>query len=50
MTKPFEVPPYDPKLPTPEQWAAMVEKGRAAWADVPDADKWLEDLRGGPAT
>ncbi|MGL4440591.1 MAG: hypothetical protein ACRCUE_15110 [Bosea sp. (in: a-proteobacteria)] len=29
-----------------EQFAAMVAKGREAWADVPDAAKWVDDQRG----
>lgn len=29
-----------------EAFAAMTEKGRRAWADVPDATQWVEDLRG----
>lgn len=29
------------------EFAAMVEKGTAAWAEVPSATDWLEDLRGG---
>ena len=25
----------------------MVERGTLAWADVPDASQWVENLRGG---
>lgn len=31
----------------PEAFAAMVAKGRKAWADVPNATEWVEKLRGG---
>lgn len=30
-----------------DEFNLMVEKGTKAWADVPDATTWLEDLRGG---
>ncbi len=30
----------------PAAFAAMVAKGRQAWADVPDASQWVEDQRG----
>ena len=29
--------------------ARMVERGKRAWADVPDASAWVEDLRGNDA-
>lgn len=31
------------------EFAAMVERGTAAWAGVPNATEWLEELRGGRA-
>lgn len=30
----------------PQSFAAMVAKGRKAWADVPDASQWVEEQRG----
>ena len=30
-----------------EEFSKMTEKGAAAWADVEDADEWLENLRSG---
>jgi hypothetical protein len=30
----------------PVAFSAMVDKGRAAWADVADASQWVEELRG----
>jgi hypothetical protein len=35
--------------PDVEQVARMRERGAAAWADVPDAQRWVEELRGGGA-
>lgn len=42
----FEVhqPSYDE-----DEFNLMVERGTKAWADVPDATTWLENLRGGQA-
>ena len=37
--------PYQPRF-DPEAFAAMVAKGRKAWADVPNATEWVEKLRG----
>jgi hypothetical protein len=34
-------PAYDPAA-----FAAMVAKGREAWADVADASQWVDELRG----
>lgn len=31
------------------EFAAMVERGTAAWSSVPNATEWLEELRGGSA-
>jgi hypothetical protein len=31
------------------EFAEMVERGTAAWSDVPNVTEWLEDLRGGRA-
>ena len=30
----------------PQSFAAMVAKGRKAWADVADASQWVEEQRG----
>jgi hypothetical protein len=35
-----------PRLPTPEEEAAMHDAGREAWADVPDAAEWQREVRG----
>ncbi len=32
-----------------DEFKRMVERGTKAWADVPDATAWLEELRGGQA-
>jgi len=40
------LPPYDPTYDH-EAFIRMVESGRDAWADVPDASKWVDELRGG---
>lgn len=37
--------PCQPRF-DPEAFAAMVAKGRKAWADVPNATEWVEKLRG----
>lgn len=40
---------YPPKLKPSydeQEFKEMVEKGTKAWADVPDANEWLEDIRG----
>jgi hypothetical protein len=31
----------------PEAFDKMTRKGREAWKDVPDASKWVDELRGG---
>ncbi len=31
-----------------EEFNLMVEKGTKAWADVPDINSWLEEIRGIP--
>lgn len=36
---------YQPRF-DPDAFAAMVAKGRKAWADVPDASRWVEEQRG----
>jgi hypothetical protein len=36
---------YQPAFDS-EAFAAMVAKGRKAWADVPDASEWVEEQRG----
>ena len=33
-------------IPNEPDWDAMLAKGRKAWADVPDANKWVEEQRG----
>ncbi len=34
---------------TEEQYKRMTEAGAKAWADVPDAGKWVRSIRGGDA-
>lgn len=36
---------YQPSFDA-DTFAAMVAKGRKAWADVPDAGQWVDELRG----
>ncbi len=31
-----------------EKFQEMVKRGTKAWADVPDATQWVEELRGEP--
>ncbi len=38
---PGDVPVFDES-----EFIRMVERGTIAWADVPDASQWVEDLRG----
>lgn len=42
---------FEPHEPTYDEaeLQTLVQRGTAAWADVPDASSWLEDLRGGQA-
>jgi len=35
-----------PMYPEEEAFAEVVRKGTEAWADVPDATDWVEELRG----
>jgi len=44
----LEFVPQDPALDE-RALARMVERGKRAWADVPDASAWVEDLRGNDA-
>jgi hypothetical protein len=41
------IPPYDPEAGIDQaQLERMHEAGRKAWADVPDAGAWVDELRG----
>lgn len=45
--------PYSDEIPDASSKAAlelMVERGAKAWRDVPDAGKWVEELRGNDAS